>query len=139
MVGGDDDVVEKVRPVFATYADPIVHLGGLGSGQVTKILNNLLFTANLGTAMSTLELGEALGIPRDRLCEVLNRGSATSKAVGSITVFGGTLEGLAPDRGRAAAEGRPPCREPRRARVGARGHGVHGGRHGADADGPQPR
>ena len=99
MVGGQDDVVEKVRPVFATYSDAIVHLGGLGSGQVAKILNNLLFSANLGAAMSTLELGDALGIPRDRLCEVLHRGSATSKAVGSITMFGGTLEGLAPIAG----------------------------------------
>jgi 3-hydroxyisobutyrate dehydrogenase len=99
MVGGEDDVVERCRPVFATYADPIIHLGPLGSGQVAKILNNLLFSANLGSAISTLELGESLGVPRDRLCEVLNGGSAVSKALGSIAVFGGTLEGLAPIAG----------------------------------------
>ena len=99
MVGGEESDVEKCRPVFATYADPIVHLGPLGSGQVTKILNNLLFTANLGSAMSTLELGESLGIPRDRLCEVVSRGSANSKALGSIVVFGGSLDGLAPHAG----------------------------------------
>lgn len=99
MVGGDDDVVERCRPVFATYADPIVHLGALGSGQVTKILNNLLFTANLGGAISTLELGESLGIDRIRLCEVLASGSAASKALGSISVFGGTLDALAPIAG----------------------------------------
>jgi 3-hydroxyisobutyrate dehydrogenase-like beta-hydroxyacid dehydrogenase len=85
--------------VFASYADPIVHLGPLGSGQVAKILNNLLFTANLGSAISTLELGESLGVPRDRLCEVLNGGSAISKALSSIAVFGGTLEALAPIAG----------------------------------------
>ena len=62
MVGGDADVVERCRPVFETYADPIVHLGELGSGQTTKLLNNLLFTANLGTAATTLSLGEALGV-----------------------------------------------------------------------------
>jgi 3-hydroxyisobutyrate dehydrogenase-like beta-hydroxyacid dehydrogenase len=99
MVGGDEDVVAQARPVFATFADPVVHLGPLGSGQVTKILNNLLFSANLGAAMSTLELGESLGVPRKELCEVLARGSATSKAVNSITMFGGTLEGLAPIAG----------------------------------------
>ena len=54
MVGGDADVVERCRPVFATYADPVVHLGDLGSGQTTKLLNNLLFTANLGTAAAAL-------------------------------------------------------------------------------------
>ncbi|MDT5297150.1 MAG: hypothetical protein QOG79_392 [Mycobacterium sp.] len=72
MVGGEESDVEKCRPVFATYADPIVHLGPPGGGQVTKILNNLLFTANLGSAMSTL---------------------------GRIVVFGGSLEGLAPHAG----------------------------------------
>ena len=95
MVGGEDEVVERCRPVFATYADPIVHLGPLGSGQVTKILNNLLFTANLGSAVSTLELGESLGIDRNRLGEVLTGGSATSKALSSIAAFGGTLDQLA--------------------------------------------
>jgi len=99
MVGGDDDVVERCRPVFATYADPIVHLGALGSGQVTKILNNALFTANLGAALSTLELGESLGIDRNQLCGVLNGGSATSRALGSIAAFGGTLDALAPIAG----------------------------------------
>jgi 3-hydroxyisobutyrate dehydrogenase-like beta-hydroxyacid dehydrogenase len=99
MVGGEEADAERARPVFATYADPIVHLGPLGSGQVTKILNNLLFTANLGSALSTLELGESLGIPRVRLAEVLSGGSATSKALGSISMFGGTVEGLAPIAG----------------------------------------
>ncbi len=99
MVGGDDGIVETCRPVFATYADSVVHLGPLGAGQVTKILNNLLFSANLGSAISTLELGESLGVPRDRLCEVLARGSATSKAVASISMFGGTLASLAPIAG----------------------------------------
>ena len=99
MVGGEEADVERCRPVFATYSDAIVHLGALGSGQVAKILNNLLFSANLGSAMSTLELGDALDIPRDRLCQVLNRGSATSKAVNSIAAFGGSLEVLAPIAG----------------------------------------
>lgn len=99
MVGGDEDIVEKCRPVFETYANPVVHLGPVGSGQVTKILNNLMFSANLGSAMSTLTLGEALGVPRDRMCQVLTQGSANSKALGSIAMFGGTLDNLAPIAG----------------------------------------
>ncbi|MCV7226380.1 NAD(P)-dependent oxidoreductase [Mycolicibacterium komossense] len=99
MVGGAGEHVERARPVFATYADPVVHLGPLGAGQVAKILNNLLFSANLGSAMSLLELGEKLGIPRTKLCEVVARGSANSMALGSIAAFGGTLERLAPIAG----------------------------------------
>lgn len=99
MVGGEQDAVDAARPVFATFADPVVHLGPLGSGQVAKILNNLLFSANLGAAMSALDLGESLGVARESLCQVLVRGSATSKAVTSISMFGGTVAGLAPIAG----------------------------------------
>ncbi|MCV7423159.1 NAD(P)-dependent oxidoreductase [Mycobacterium yunnanensis] len=99
MAGGREEDVEKCRPVFTTFADPVVHLGPVGSGQVTKILNNLLFSANLGAALSTLELGEALGVPRTALCEVLARGSAASKAVDSMVRAGGTLSSLAPIAG----------------------------------------
>ena len=98
-VSATEEAVERCRPVLASYADPIVHLGPLGSGQVTKILNNVLFTANLGSAISTLELGESLGLDRNRLCEVLNSGSATSKALASLAGFGGTLDRLAPIAG----------------------------------------
>ncbi|MGH3556798.1 MAG: NAD(P)-dependent oxidoreductase, partial [Mycobacterium sp.] len=97
MVGGDADVVERCRPVFQTYADPVVHLGDLGSGQTTKLLNNLLFTANLGTAATTLALGEAFGVSPDRLTEVISRSSGNSFA---LNVVGGSssldrLAGLA--------------------------------------------
>ena len=99
MVGGAEADVQRCRPVFETYADPIVHLGPLGAGQVAKILNNLLFSANLGSAVSMLELGEALGVPREAMCQVVTRGSANSKALGSIAMFGGTLDNLAPIAG----------------------------------------
>jgi 3-hydroxyisobutyrate dehydrogenase-like beta-hydroxyacid dehydrogenase len=94
MVGGDADVVERCRPVFKTYADPIVHLGALGSGQTTKLLNNLLFTANLGTAATALALGETLGVSPDRLTEVISRSSGNSFAVDAVRGSGG-LEQLA--------------------------------------------
>lgn len=62
MVGGEAAVVERCRPVFETFADPIVHLGELGSGQTAKLLNNLLFTANLATAATALSLANDLGV-----------------------------------------------------------------------------
>ena len=94
MVGGEADSVERCRPVFETYADPVVHLGELGSGQTTKLLNNLLFTANLGTAATALSLASALGISPERLTEVISRGSGNSFA---LNVIGdeGTLDRLA--------------------------------------------
>ena len=94
MVGGDAEVVARIRPVFTTYGDPIIHLGPVGSGQLTKLLNNLLFTANLATARTALALGEALGVAPENLAEVITAGSGNSYALGSIARFGGSLDVL---------------------------------------------
>ena len=89
MVGGPLDVVQRCRPVFETYANTVVHVGDLGSGQVTKLLNNLLFTANLGTAATLLALGGGLGVDAGRLAEVICRSSGNSFALNSIGGVGG--------------------------------------------------
>ena len=89
MVGGDTAVVEHCRPVFGTYADPVVHLGDLGCGQSTKLLNNLLFTANLGTAAAALSLANALGISTNCFAEVVSRSSGNSFALNAISGTGG--------------------------------------------------
>lgn len=94
MAGGDADVVQCCRPVFETYADPVVHLGDLGSGQTTKLLNNVLFTANLGIAATALSLADTLGIAPDRLIEVVSRSSGNSFALNALGGIGG-LERLA--------------------------------------------
>jgi 3-hydroxyisobutyrate dehydrogenase-like beta-hydroxyacid dehydrogenase len=88
MVGGDASEVARCRPVFETYANTVVHLGDVGSGQVGKILNNLLFTANLGVAASLFVLGEALGVTSDHLSEVLSVGSANSFALNKMGTEG---------------------------------------------------
>src|SRR5262249_51457752 len=84
MVGGDPATVERCRPVFSAYADRVVHLGDLGSGQLTKLLNNALFTANLGTAAGALALGRSLGVDPRRLAEVISGGSGASFALDRI-------------------------------------------------------
>jgi 3-hydroxyisobutyrate dehydrogenase len=94
MVGGDTDVVERCRPVFETYAESVVHVGPVGSGQTTKLLNNLLFTANLGTAATALSLATALGVAPERLTEVVSRSSGNSFALNALSGTGG-IDGLA--------------------------------------------
>jgi len=89
MAGGDADVVQRCRPVFETFADPVIHLGELGSGQTTKLLNTLLFTANLGTAAAALSLAGALGVDPDRLADVISRSSGHSFALNALGGIGG--------------------------------------------------
>jgi 3-hydroxyisobutyrate dehydrogenase len=95
MAGGDAETVEYCRPVLVTYGDPVVHLGSVGSGQLTKLLNNLLFTAHLATAASALALGQELGVDPGRLADVMSHGSADSFALGRIGDAGGTLDRMA--------------------------------------------
>lgn len=95
MAGGDAEVLARCRPVFDSYGDPVVHLGDVGSGQVTKLLNNLLFTANLATSMSTFTLGSELGVDPARLAEVIAHGSANSFALGRVVDAGISLDRLA--------------------------------------------
>ena len=99
MAGGETETVAFCRPVFATYGDPVVHCGPVGSGQVTKLLNNLLFTANLGAAAGILTLGQALGVAAGRLADVISHGSGASYALDRISAAGGTLDLMAPIAG----------------------------------------
>jgi 3-hydroxyisobutyrate dehydrogenase-like beta-hydroxyacid dehydrogenase len=99
MAGGPAEVIERCRPVLSTYGDPVVHLGDIGSGQVTKLLNNLMFTANLATATGTLALGRALGVDPANLGEVITHGTASSFALGRVVDAGGTLDRLAAHAG----------------------------------------
>ena len=91
MVGGDEETVEFCRPVFGSYGDPVVHLGPVGAGQVTKLLNNAAFTAHLGVAVSLLALGQSLGVDQLRLADVISHGSGNSFALGRVASAGGTL------------------------------------------------
>jgi 3-hydroxyisobutyrate dehydrogenase len=82
LVGGEAADVERARPVLATFGDPVVRLGPLGSGQLAKLINNALMTAHLGLADDALRVGEALGLDPVALGEVLTQGSGSSFSLG---------------------------------------------------------
>ncbi len=85
-VGGDDDAVARARPVLETYGDPVLHMGPLGSGLRTKLVNNALNAAHFALAHDALALGEALGLDPTTLGEALRSGSGRSF---SLEVFVG--------------------------------------------------
>ncbi|MCX4766587.1 NAD(P)-dependent oxidoreductase [Streptomyces sp. NBC_01275] len=92
MAGGDAEVLDACRPVFSAYGDPVVHLGPVGSGQIAKLLNNLLFTAQLGLAADAFALGDRLGLDPAGLGRILPRGSAASFALERLADAGGSLD-----------------------------------------------
>ena len=95
MTGGESGTAAYCRKVFETFGDPVLHMGPLGSGQIAKLLNNLLFTANLATAADTLALAPEFGIDRGALAEAVLHGSGASFALDRVMSAGGTLDPLA--------------------------------------------
>jgi 3-hydroxyisobutyrate dehydrogenase len=81
MVGGEPSTFERAQPVLAAFGDPIVHLGPLGAGQKTKLVNNLLLTGTLSLAHQAVELGATLGVDPDGLVTSLQHGSSRSFAL----------------------------------------------------------
>ena len=81
MVGGDNDVLERCRPVLATHSSTIIHLGDVGSGQLAKIVNNALFGAHIALGYGALDLAGRLGLDPQSMLEVLRNGSGGSFAM----------------------------------------------------------
>jgi 3-hydroxyisobutyrate dehydrogenase len=94
MVGGEPEHVDRCRPVLETYADPIVHVGPLGSGQAAKLVNNLVFTAQITLALESFEFARRLDVDRAALAEVLAHGSGGSQAAALIAATHFDIEGL---------------------------------------------
>jgi len=88
FVGGDDDAVDRVRPVLTAYGDPILHVGPLGAGQAVKLTNNALFAAQLGLLREAVRLGEHLGVSEARLLEAITHGSGASRVGGFVAARG---------------------------------------------------
>ena len=88
FVGGDDDAVARIRPVLSAYGDPVLHVGPLGSGQKVKLVNNVLFAAQLGLVAEGVRLARGLGIEETALLSALAHGSASSRALGNVTNAG---------------------------------------------------
>ncbi|HET9564930.1 MAG TPA: NAD(P)-dependent oxidoreductase [Mycobacterium sp.] len=88
FVGGDDDVVGRVKPVLSAYGDPILHVGRTGAGQLVKLVNNTLFAAQIGVVAEGVRLGGRLGIDESALLGALTHGSAGSCALDKIAMAG---------------------------------------------------
>jgi 3-hydroxyisobutyrate dehydrogenase len=94
MVGGEPEAVAMCRPMLETFGNPVIHLGPLGSGQTAKLINNLVFTAQISMALDTFSFADRLGIDPVALGTVLAHGSGGSRAATILSASGRDLTGL---------------------------------------------
>lgn len=80
VLGGADADVAAVEPVLAVMSARRVHVGPVGAGHVTKILNNMLTGIHLLAAAEAVRAAEASGVDPRKLVEALNGGSGRNSA-----------------------------------------------------------
>ncbi len=78
MVGGSAEVFERIKPAMSCMGTEITHCGGVGTGMVTKLMNNFIVFMNTSALAEALLIGTRAGVDGELLFETLSRGSADS-------------------------------------------------------------
>ena len=78
-VGGDAAVLARVRPILETYADTIVHCGGLGAGTTCKLVNNSITIGMAALFAEGFATAAKVGADLNALCDVLSAGGADGR------------------------------------------------------------
>jgi 3-hydroxyisobutyrate dehydrogenase len=78
LLGGDEDAVDRLKPVIDLLTSKAVVVGGSGAGHAAKIANNMLCAANLVLVAEAIRLGRAAGVEAKDLIEGINAGSGRS-------------------------------------------------------------
>lgn len=79
MTGGADRDVEEARPLLEAMGETIVHVGGLGQGQMAKLINNAVAAANAATLAQALVAAKATGVDLAALTRIMGAGSGGSR------------------------------------------------------------
>lgn len=78
MVGGEAAHVEAASPVMHCYARRIGHLGGVGAGQLAKMVNQICIAGVVQGLAEGVHFASQAGLPIDLLFDVLGKGAAQS-------------------------------------------------------------
>lgn len=81
MIGGEKDVVAAVTPIFEAMGKTIIHQGGPGAGQHTKMVNQILISSNMTALCEGLLYGYKAGLDLETVFKSVSVGAAGSKAL----------------------------------------------------------
>src|SRR6185503_11152666 len=80
MCGGKAETLEAVRPYLACVSNSILHMGDAGCGQLSKLINQLLFDINCAAIAEILPMAVKLGIDPTKIGKIVNSGTGKSYA-----------------------------------------------------------
>lgn len=79
MVGGHVEDFDAVQPVLNELAQNITHMGPTGSGQMTKLVNQVISGCTMVLVAEAVNLAERSGVDSSKLAQALSGGFADSK------------------------------------------------------------
>jgi 3-hydroxyisobutyrate dehydrogenase-like beta-hydroxyacid dehydrogenase len=105
MVGGDEPVFGKYRPLLAAMAGNIFYVGGAGAGCVAKLVTQYLGYTNFVAALEGMLIGAKAGIDLGVLARIVPLSAGASRTFDNIPrsvlsgafTAGGTLDIVAKD------------------------------------------
>jgi len=78
MAGGDEQIIDAVRPVLESLSQRVTRMGDVGSGQVTKICNQMIVSCNVLVMAEVMALAEKSGVDSSMIPQALKGGFADS-------------------------------------------------------------
>lgn len=80
MCGGTESVFERVKPYFECIGNLVLYMGKAGSGQLTKLINQVLFDINAAAIAEILPMSAKMGLDCEKVGKVVNSGTGRSYA-----------------------------------------------------------
>jgi 3-hydroxyisobutyrate dehydrogenase len=84
MIGGDEAVVAALRPCFEAMGKTIVHQGGPGAGQHTKMVNQTLIAAGMISVCEALLYAKKAGLNLETVLQSVTPGAAGSWSLSNL-------------------------------------------------------
>ncbi|WP_235927791.1 NAD(P)-dependent oxidoreductase [Falsiruegeria mediterranea] len=78
MAAGDMATYEKVKPVLDVLGENVFHLGELGAGHVTKLINNFMGMTTACTMSQAFAVAERSGVNKQQLFDIMSAGPSNS-------------------------------------------------------------
>jgi len=78
MVGGDEEAFRKATPVIAAYARAVNLIGPTGSGQLTKMVNQICIAGLIEGLAEALHFARLAGLDIDKVIGTISKGAAQS-------------------------------------------------------------
>jgi 3-hydroxyisobutyrate dehydrogenase len=78
MVGGEADAYARAEPLLAHYARAVTLMGGPGSGQLTKMVNQICIAGLVQALAEGIDFATRSGLDAERVIDVISKGAAQS-------------------------------------------------------------